>query len=251
MSSDDFVSLCKKGDLDKVKKMFLDNENMIDLHYKEDRPFRSSCTNGNLEIAKWLLKITQEKNSPINIHAKDERAMRISCEKGRLDVVLWLYEISVNMKSPINVYAKENYAFKWACKRNHSDVAQWLASFNDDYFIEIENNKIKKWKVLTIYDKIGDLSKKNDVDGLKEIFSSHEMKTMSDENDSDDDDSNKCLICQSKDEDLMINLKCQTNNNIYDHYYCMECFSHWYSEKKKKCIYCKTEISLKKAVMLS
>ena len=95
---------------------------------------KSKCTNGHLEVAKWLIEISQNKNLKlglINIHSNNEFAFIGSCMNGHLEVAQWLIEISqveneCEKIGSINIYAVNGSAFVCGCMNGHLKVAKWL-----------------------------------------------------------------------------------------------------------------------------
>lgn len=75
--------------------------------------FRHSCSKGYLEIAKWLIDLSLQKNfTQINIHKFDESAFRYSCVRGHLEVAKWLVDLGMQKYfTPIDIHAAENRLF--------------------------------------------------------------------------------------------------------------------------------------------
>ena len=84
-----------------------------------NKAFRQACMNGNLELAKWLLKV----NPNIDISAKNEHAFRWACMNGHLELAKWLLEINPY----IDITSNSNEAFLGACFNGKLNVAQWLS----------------------------------------------------------------------------------------------------------------------------
>ena len=73
-----------------------------------------------------------------------------ACKNGNLEEAKILLQNNPN----INISADNEWAFKLACEKGHLEVAQWLQTLNPfKYVIEVENNKLKSWKINTDYDK--------------------------------------------------------------------------------------------------
>lgn len=90
----------------------------IDIHTENEYAFRWSCSNGYIDVAKWLLKL----DSNINIHICNDYAFRYSCGNGHLHVAKWL----LNLDKNIDISAYYNEAFLNSCSRGHLDVVKWL-----------------------------------------------------------------------------------------------------------------------------
>lgn len=108
INSDRFIEACRMGYMDEAKYYFNAD--------KQQEAFNTSCFNGHLAIAQWLLKL-----QGINIHADDDEAFRESCFNGHLTIAKWLYELG-----GIDIHAEDDEAFRWSCIYDHLDVAQWL-----------------------------------------------------------------------------------------------------------------------------
>jgi hypothetical protein len=87
---------------------------------------------------------------------KNEEAFRLCCENGEIEIAKWLIEFSKENGEMINIHAENEYAFRESCESNDMEVAKWLCSLCDEYYIEIENNKIVKYGIKNMYDKFLD-----------------------------------------------------------------------------------------------
>jgi hypothetical protein len=164
-----FIDYIKEGNLNKAKK-FLQENPIYDIHAKNEFAFRSSCSNGHLDVSKWLWDISYHK---INIHSGNEEAFRWSCRRGHLEVAKWLWDISdhkINIhvdnedvfrsscnnghievakwlwnipNHKINIHSNSEGAFRWSCANRHLEVAKWLLDLDFDYFSNwIKENEI-------------------------------------------------------------------------------------------------------------
>ena len=108
-----FITLCKNGNINELQKYYSTHQD-INIHAIDEYAFRLSCENGHIEVAKWLIELSQYKNfGLINIHANNEYAFRYSCANGQLEVAKWLIELSHDKTfGLINIHAcssPENY----------------------------------------------------------------------------------------------------------------------------------------------
>jgi len=103
--------------------------------------FDSCIKKNNLNTVKFLYY-----NNKIDIHYDNDFAFRCAVMNNNLDVAKWIFSLG-----GINVHCENDQAFNWACSMNHLEMAKWLVTVCDAYYIEIENDKIKSYK---IYDKI-------------------------------------------------------------------------------------------------
>jgi ankyrin repeat protein len=103
----------------------------IDL--SNEYPFRESCRNGHLEIAKWLLEIDPRINIG-SIYGYHEINIFIdSCYRGQLHIAQWLYQFNNNL-----VYITR--AFAMSCKNGHLHIVKWLMDIAPDIDISIDND---------------------------------------------------------------------------------------------------------------
>jgi hypothetical protein len=138
-----FLKYIDKGDLESLKKLYyedLDNEHQINIHTRNEFPFRLSCSSGHIEIAEWLWEISLEKKSPINIHALSEDAFIMSCRYNQLKSAQWLWNFSHDIKSSVNLSIMDDQAFKISCYLKHMDIINWLCEICPRYSYNVEKN---------------------------------------------------------------------------------------------------------------
>ena len=126
--------------MESIKKFCIDNKGKIDISMEDELAFRYSCEKGNLELAKWLLKIKPN----INISACGEYAFRWACAEGYLKIAKWLLKIKPN----INISEYCEYAFIFACKNGKLDVIKWLLEIKPDINISINNEAAFAWSCI-------------------------------------------------------------------------------------------------------
>lgn len=267
-----FLSI-KEGNFEKVIEIWNLGQNInninIDLHMFNDYALKLCCCYDRIEIAEWLwnlslsinssidffsnntniyidsydrniedlfLEIVLDDNSPILIN--NNEIFLYSCSYGNIEIAKWLWKLHIDLHSSIDIHANNDRVFNWSCHYERIEVAKWLCELCDDYHIIIENNQIKDYKIINIYDKILKYSQNNDIEQLDKIFNnkiiSSEIKKM-------------CIICKQEEEKYIVNLKCNINpkNKKYDHYYCLDCFCNWYRNNEKKCLCCFCDFDLK------
>ena len=128
--------------------------------------FIDACSNGHLEIVKYLLTDPILKEYA-DVRACESYGFRLACENGHLEIVKYLLT-DPSLKEYADVHALNDYGFKWACRasceNNRLDVIKWLIF---DYNIE-------KTKEISNFLK----SNKDDdfVAQVKEMFASRDLK---------------------------------------------------------------------------
>ena len=142
---DQFIKLCVDGELIELKKYYATTKN-INIHAKDEHAFRWSCAYGHLEVAKWLLEISQNENLKlglINIHENNEEAFRNSCENEQLEVAKWLYLLD---KGKFDVKCiNENYEY---IKDDKNFVRLIGYNYKNNKYLRKEYKKeYTKWRI--------------------------------------------------------------------------------------------------------
>ncbi len=113
-----FKNYCQDGKPDEAKKLFESNPNIT--KYICDKAFYGACTNGHLELAKWLINIYPD----IDVSSEDFFIFTCTCMEGHLEVAKWLLLV----KPCINVSTNEDFPFSCSCGHGRFEVAKWLLS---------------------------------------------------------------------------------------------------------------------------
>jgi len=162
---EDFAKhIVHKGGRPILSYIFGDNKNIFEY-------FKMAINNNNLDIAEWLrwnIKDNEDLKSEfkylfsnscikknnlnvvkflyyaykIDIHYDNDFAFRCAVMNKNLDVARWLFSIG-----GVDVHCENDQVFKLACSMNDLEMAKWLVIVCDDYYIEIENDKIKLYRI--------------------------------------------------------------------------------------------------------
>ena len=213
-----FIKCCQHGKLD-IAKWIYDLPEFIKSESVMDVSFRKALLNKHLDLARWLYT---DNCSKIDIHCEGELAFRKGCEADNLEFIEWLYAID----STINIRALDDHCFIYVCRNNYIEIAQWLLNKCEDYFLNIVDDEILDYKVISVLDRA---IKVIDDDYKKSLEILKITETSANKNDM------YCVICRS-DKEKVIKTPC-------NHIYCLHCLLSWFISTKAKdnfrCAYCR------------
>lgn len=196
-----FAWVCSGGHKEMAKWLYLQAPDLVD----PNTAFRLSCNNGYLDISKWLYEVFDNIDISNMTFAK-------SCSGGYIKVAKWIYSLG-----NIDIRSNNDSAFICCCmndRRDNIELAKWLCLLCDDYKIEIVDNKIVDWDILT-YVKL-----------LADIDSSLHLKRV-------ENLTTECVICL-QDSDVIIGSKC-------GHTLCLQCVIKWKYDTKGTCPFCRKQ----------
>lgn len=114
----EFYNACMTGNLKLAQQLY--NVTVLINTVEIERIFRIVCSNGHLELAKWLYTIYPK----MDISYLNDYIFRHACSDGLLDVAQWIYEINPSC----NLQACGNHAMRLACTHGHLPVMKWIFS---------------------------------------------------------------------------------------------------------------------------
>lgn len=247
LDNETITSLCQRNKL-KILEWLNSIPNLVFSIYCHTSLFRSICTHGYLELAQWFY--SQYKNN-IDIHCNNDTIFTCAGYSNNFDLILWLYnevyegKISIfcqndifnkvctnnNLKlaqwiyttfiTTIDIRAYNDLTFKYVCSHKQNiEIAKWLCTLCEDYTIQIVDNIIIEYKIISIKERLINMIKNNEID---EYYKNAEI--------CDEDD--MCPICLDQCE-KWIKLKC-------NHQICLDCYV---LDTTKECAYgCKGDIN--------
>tara|TARA_B100000886_G_scaffold338830_1_gene302594 strand:+ start:3934 stop:4932 length:999 start_codon:yes stop_codon:yes gene_type:complete len=129
-----FEILCRNGRLNQAKNLLERHQEEIDIEANDNKAFVTSCTYGQIHIAKWLYELRPN----MNVSAHDNNAFVLSCKYGYYDIVTWLYDKVRN----IDDYIEES--FELTCITGKIKILKWLLEKKPDLDICMNDNVCTK-----------------------------------------------------------------------------------------------------------
>jgi len=150
---DDTVLICKRGDLNKIKKI-INNENIytifyyvckfghlnivkylhglnIDVRTCDTTKYILSYRHNQLNVIKWLYRLN------IDTYNKDDLMVKVSCSYGHLEVVKYL----IGLNKDINIYTYCTISFRKSCENGHLNIVKYLMTLYPGYNYKIDKDK--------------------------------------------------------------------------------------------------------------
>jgi hypothetical protein len=121
------VALCRSGDLKQLQTHFRNGDLMSGLVRKDDdAAFRSACSYGQLEVARWLYEFYYlSPTNGIPWRRCFIEALHSACANGYVPVAKWLFETM--SLTPDEICAKGNSSIMLtACMTGYLQVARWI-----------------------------------------------------------------------------------------------------------------------------
>ena len=141
---------------------------MDDLYLKS--LYVNACSNGKLEIVKWLSNLINKDN-----HVIFYNGFKAACVNDKYDLVVWIYNFNQN----IDISNEDNISFKTVCEKNYYAIAKWFTNVNKKYLINDSNNYVYRIPYLII-------------EGIKNINKEDVKKNIND-----------CIICYDKKSNML------------------------------------------------
>jgi len=113
---DDFISLCKSGDLNAVKNFIKHHAKEIDIHDDDESALNEALGNGHLNIIKYLIEEHQA-----NIHGWGSFPQEYSASKGYLNVIKYLTE-----ECHVDIHYKNQTTLQFAIGSGHLNIVKYL-----------------------------------------------------------------------------------------------------------------------------
>ncbi len=131
---DNFYDYCEKGNLNKIKKL---NLNFEDIRSYNNLALRLASKYGYLEVVKFLIDkgLTLE-----DIRSEDNEALRLASYYGYLEVVKYLIDKGLTLK---DIRSKDNNALRWASIMGHIEVVKYLEKTIQ--ILEAKEEHKKEW----------------------------------------------------------------------------------------------------------
>ena len=194
--------------------------------------FVKACIKGNFRLAQWIYS----KNNNIDISNQNDYVFRRACFYNNCEFVKWLLSIKPNL----DITTNNHEGFVIACSNDNLEVAQLLANMNDNYYLEIKDNTITKYRTNnSLHRALKIITESNDYNEALNILNCQNYGDSSLIKD------NFCAICQ----DILV--KPVVTPCI--HTYCLNCILQWLVISDKdcaKCAYCRYKFSFRECSII-
>jgi hypothetical protein len=178
-----FYSACENNKIDTAMWLYelseTDGNTKINIKSRDQYAFGQCCIKGNKQLVEWIYDTAKEANDNINLHKFDCIDFRYSCYYGQLEIAQYLLKKSQeDCDKPIDIRSDNDFAFKKACYYNQIEVALWLCTLCPSYSVKVYDktvydftdgkNEKKKQQRIKYYkiddDKFIDFSSSNEFD---------------------------------------------------------------------------------------
>lgn len=95
--------------------------------------FSYTCQYGQLSVAQWLLTLSEQLSKPINIHLKNDRPFRMACIQGNMAMAQWLFELGNQNYGKINLNVIDPDVIETICKNGHMHMMKWIIEISDNF----------------------------------------------------------------------------------------------------------------------
>jgi hypothetical protein len=127
IKKEEFEEYCIKNNLRYKFENKYYQEQLLKLNWNIEDLFIVLCCYGYIETIKWFVKLCN-----IDIHFRNEYAFRTSCQHGRMEIVNWLLEVSKENKEIINIHIENEYAFTNSCGNGYIEMAKFLIKISEE-----------------------------------------------------------------------------------------------------------------------
>lgn len=151
-----FHDVCSNGHIDIAKwlvELCEKYQDRINIHAENEQPFRSVCEYGHLDIAKWLIKIGEETYGRINIDAispnNGHTPLLVACMNGRIEIAKWLISLEGTFGTKINIHYNNEYIFYNACMYGKLEACKWLIKLGEKSHGKIDIHADNEWPFMS------------------------------------------------------------------------------------------------------
>lgn len=116
--------------------------------------FSSACGHGNLDIAKYLIKLGEDTHDKINIHDNNESAFVSACKNGHMHVAQWLIELGESTYGRINIHTREVFGdlLYDVCYGGRTDITRWLIELGEKSYVRYNLHSVDEQYFLATYE---------------------------------------------------------------------------------------------------
>lgn len=118
------IHACTNGNLEIVKFLFKENE--IEVDFDDNEAFLTSCRNNNIEIIKFLDSLSKEKGKPIDFTFKSNEALKIASINGDSDIINFLLSQNCHYDEK-----SQRQSFYFACCHYEIEVIKLFLKYNN------------------------------------------------------------------------------------------------------------------------
>lgn len=125
-----FHHTCTNGLINSAKWVWRISPIPIDIHYLDDKTLRNSMLFGKAEVVDWLWRLSRtDGQTPFEFGSNSNitNMFKYNCTNGNISMAKWLLELGLNLPIySIDLHPIIQSIFEQACINGHIDMAKWL-----------------------------------------------------------------------------------------------------------------------------